>query len=292
MDFGELIESHIESRADITIAAQPVTPGRRDPDGHLPLRRRRADCQASRKSRTDERLAEMAAARRADRWPAARPPTSRSSPRWASTSSRATCCSRSSQRARHRLRQGDHPEGARDASGAPVHLPRLLGGRRHDRSVLRRQHPAHAARRPVQLLPPPAPDLHAPALPAGNAHLRLPHRYVHHRRRLLPRQLRGDAIRSSASAPTFSPGAQDHALGPARRRLLRGGNGGARKCPLGIGRNVVLDRVIVDKNARIGDGVRLVNEQGIQDADGDGYYIRSGIIIVPKGARIQAGVSV
>jgi glucose-1-phosphate adenylyltransferase len=62
--------------------------------------------------------------------------------------------------------------------------------------------------------------------------------------------------------------------------------------PLGIGREVVLDRVIVDKNARIGDGVRLVNEQGIQEADGEGYYIRSGIIIVPKGGRIQPGVVV
>ena len=62
--------------------------------------------------------------------------------------------------------------------------------------------------------------------------------------------------------------------------------------PLGIGRNVVLDRVIVDKNARIGDGVRLVNESGIEEADGDGYYIRNGIIIVPKGGRIASGVRV
>ena len=62
--------------------------------------------------------------------------------------------------------------------------------------------------------------------------------------------------------------------------------------PLGIGRDVVLDRVIVDKNTRIGDGVRLVNEQGIQEADGDGYYIRNGIVIVPKGAHIAPGVCV
>jgi glucose-1-phosphate adenylyltransferase len=62
--------------------------------------------------------------------------------------------------------------------------------------------------------------------------------------------------------------------------------------PLGIGRDVVLDRVIVDKNARIGDGVRLVNENGVQEADGDGYYIRNGIIIVPKGGHIQPGVTV
>ena len=62
--------------------------------------------------------------------------------------------------------------------------------------------------------------------------------------------------------------------------------------PLGIGRDVVLDRVIVDKNARIGDGVKLANEKGVQEADGDGYYIRSGIVIVPKGGRIAPGVVV
>jgi glucose-1-phosphate adenylyltransferase len=62
--------------------------------------------------------------------------------------------------------------------------------------------------------------------------------------------------------------------------------------PLGIGRDVVLDRVIVDKNARIGDGVRLVNEHHVDEADGDGYCIRNGIIIVPKGAEVKSGVSV
>jgi glucose-1-phosphate adenylyltransferase len=66
----------------------------------------------------------------------------------------------------------------------------------------------------------------------------------------------------------------------------------ANAIPLGIGRDVVLDRVIVDKNARIGDGVRLVNEAGVEHADGDGYFIRNGIIIVPKSARVGAGVVV
>ena len=66
----------------------------------------------------------------------------------------------------------------------------------------------------------------------------------------------------------------------------------AQAIPLGIGRDVVLDRVIVDKNARIGDGVRLVNESGVEHADGDGFYIRNGIIIVPKSARIGEGVVV
>ena len=38
--------------------------------------------------------------------------------------------------------------------------------------------------------------------------------------------------------------------------------------------------------------VRLVNERGIQDVDGDGYYIRSGIIIVPKGGVVKPGTVV
>jgi glucose-1-phosphate adenylyltransferase len=61
---------------------------------------------------------------------------------------------------------------------------------------------------------------------------------------------------------------------------------------LGIGRDAVLDRVIVDKNACIGDGVRLTNEAGVQHADGDGYYIRNGIIIVPRGGVVPPGTVV
>jgi glucose-1-phosphate adenylyltransferase len=61
---------------------------------------------------------------------------------------------------------------------------------------------------------------------------------------------------------------------------------------LGIGRDVVLDRVIVDKNARIGDGAHLVNEAGVQHADGDGYYIRDGVIIVLKDGVIKPGTRV
>jgi glucose-1-phosphate adenylyltransferase len=58
---------------------------------------------------------------------------------------------------------------------------------------------------------------------------------------------------------------------------------------LGIGRDVTLDRVIVDKNARIGDGARLVNAGGVQQADGDNYVIRNGIIVVAKDGVIPPG---
>ena len=58
---------------------------------------------------------------------------------------------------------------------------------------------------------------------------------------------------------------------------------------LGVGRNVVLDKVIVDKNARVGEGSRLVNEKGLDHFDGDGFYIRNGVIIVPKDGVIKPG---
>jgi glucose-1-phosphate adenylyltransferase len=45
----------------------------------------------------------------------------------------------------------------------------------------------------------------------------------------------------------------------------------------------------VDKNARVGRGVRIVNEKGVPEADGDGYFIRDGIVIVPKDGVIPDG---
>jgi glucose-1-phosphate adenylyltransferase len=61
---------------------------------------------------------------------------------------------------------------------------------------------------------------------------------------------------------------------------------------LGIGSDSILDRVIVDKNARIGRGVRLTNEAGVDHADGDGFFIRNGIIIVPKWGVVRDGTVV
>jgi glucose-1-phosphate adenylyltransferase len=60
---------------------------------------------------------------------------------------------------------------------------------------------------------------------------------------------------------------------------------------MGIGHDCLLDGVIVDKNARIGDGVRLVNEQGVEEADGPGYVIRDGVIVVPKDSVVPPGTT-
>jgi glucose-1-phosphate adenylyltransferase len=60
---------------------------------------------------------------------------------------------------------------------------------------------------------------------------------------------------------------------------------------MGIGEGCVIRRAIIDKNARIGNGTRLLNEAGIIEADSDdkSYYIRDGIIIVPKNAVLKDG---
>ena len=60
---------------------------------------------------------------------------------------------------------------------------------------------------------------------------------------------------------------------------------------VGIGEGTVIKRAIIDKNARIGNNARLVNEAGTKAADGPNgsYYIRDGIIIVPKNAIVPDG---
>jgi len=59
--------------------------------------------------------------------------------------------------------------------------------------------------------------------------------------------------------------------------------------PLGIGEDSVIERAIVDKNTRIGRGVRIVNDAGEREKDGKDYFIRDGIVIVPKDAVIPDG---
>jgi glucose-1-phosphate adenylyltransferase len=61
---------------------------------------------------------------------------------------------------------------------------------------------------------------------------------------------------------------------------------------IGIGPNSIVHNAIIDKNAHIGTDVRLINESNLQNADGAGYYIRDGIIIVPKNGVIADGTVV
>ena len=58
---------------------------------------------------------------------------------------------------------------------------------------------------------------------------------------------------------------------------------------IGIGRGSVIRNAIIDKNAHIGENVRILNEERIQNLDGPGYYIRDGIVIVPKNGVLPNG---
>jgi glucose-1-phosphate adenylyltransferase len=63
---------------------------------------------------------------------------------------------------------------------------------------------------------------------------------------------------------------------------------------VGIGEGSVVRRAIIDKNARIGKNAKLLNEAGVTESEGPNgsYFIRDGIIIIPKNAVIADGTVV
>ncbi len=61
---------------------------------------------------------------------------------------------------------------------------------------------------------------------------------------------------------------------------------------IGIGRGSIIRKAIIDKNAHIGENVRIINEERIQNLDGPGYYIRDGIVIVPKNGVVANGTTI
>jgi glucose-1-phosphate adenylyltransferase len=58
---------------------------------------------------------------------------------------------------------------------------------------------------------------------------------------------------------------------------------------IGVGRNTHIDNAIVDKNARIGDNCRISPTGKPENVDHELYYIRDGIVIIPKNAVIPHG---
>jgi glucose-1-phosphate adenylyltransferase len=63
---------------------------------------------------------------------------------------------------------------------------------------------------------------------------------------------------------------------------------------IGVGEGSMVRRAIIDKNVRIGKNVKLLNQQKIENFDSPdrSFYIREGIIIVPKNAHIPDGTSI
>ncbi len=63
------------------------------------------------------------------------------------------------------------------------------------------------------------------------------------------------------------------------------------KVPMGIGSNTKIRKCMIDKNARIGKDVVIVNKDGVQEADRPegGFYIRSGVTVIMEKATIEDG---
>ena len=71
------------------------------------------------------------------------------------------------------------------------------------------------------------------------------------------------------------------------RALLRERGG----IPLGVGEGTTVKTAILDKNARIGSNVSIINKDRVEEADraDQGFYIRNGIVVVVKNATIPDG---
>ena len=66
------------------------------------------------------------------------------------------------------------------------------------------------------------------------------------------------------------------------------------KVPVGVGSNCLIKGAIVDKNARIGNDVKIINKDNIEEAmsseaEAQGFIIRSGIPVILKNATIPDG---
>ena len=55
---------------------------------------------------------------------------------------------------------------------------------------------------------------------------------------------------------------------------------------IGVGDGSLIERAILDENCRVGRHVRIVNQRGLQEGEGDNYVIRDGIVVIPSGAVV------
>jgi len=62
--------------------------------------------------------------------------------------------------------------------------------------------------------------------------------------------------------------------------------------PVGIGQGTCIERAIIDKNARIGQGVIVRSHEGKEDREEEHYVVRGGIVVVPKNAVIPDGTAI
>ena len=64
------------------------------------------------------------------------------------------------------------------------------------------------------------------------------------------------------------------------------------KSIMGVGKNCLIKKTIIDKNVTIGDNVRIINEKKMDNFIGNNYCIKDGIVIVHKNAVIPPGTTI
>ena len=62
--------------------------------------------------------------------------------------------------------------------------------------------------------------------------------------------------------------------------------------PLGIGERCIIESAILDKNARVGSDVVISPAGKPESMDGDNFYVRDGVVVVPKGTIIPSGTKI
>lgn len=58
---------------------------------------------------------------------------------------------------------------------------------------------------------------------------------------------------------------------------------------LTVGSGTHIERAILDKDCRIGNNVKIVNQRGVEEEEGPNYVIRDGIVVIPKAAVVGDG---
>jgi glucose-1-phosphate adenylyltransferase len=61
---------------------------------------------------------------------------------------------------------------------------------------------------------------------------------------------------------------------------------------VGIGEDTCIEGAIIDKNARIGEGVVISSHQEEPDRDEEQYSIRDGIVVIPKNTIVPDGTTI
>ncbi len=125
---------------------------------------------------------------------------------------------------------------------------------------------------------------------------------ITHSRQLPPSRIEGANVRSSLIADgcnIFAKSIENTIVGVRTRigpdteikdSIIMGNDHYDKELPFEIGKQSVIQKAILDKNVKIGEGVRIENKEDIQEYDSELYTIRAGIVVIPRGTNIPDGM--